>query len=376
MKKEKKSKKKSNLLFTIVTGLFSGVGTFLLLAFIDKANNYDEETFFPLILMAISGALVSTFVHTFIHELGHLIFGLMTGYKFSSFRIGNKMLIKSEGKFKICKYELAGTGGQCLLAPPENKDKKPYVLYNLGGIFFNIITAVILIAIIPLCGHIIAKTILAGSALGGIITAVTNGIPSSVIDNDGSNTLAISKDPYAVDAFYNQMKINYYISAGKTLKEIPLELFELPENANLNNKIISAIAVQKCNIYMDNLEFEKAYAEMKNLLNSDATLATIYEHLLKMECAYCELVGENRKDVVDEFLNKDVKKTMKAMGSNPSIVRFLYVYELFYNNNEDEANKFLEKFEKVAKTFPYTALLDNERALLNYAQNRYSACVK
>ena len=67
---------------------------------------------------------------------------------------------------------------------------------------------------------------------------------------------------------------------------------------------------------------------------------------------------------------------MKAMGSNPSIVRFLYVYELFYNNNEDEANKFLEKFEKVAKTFPYTTLLDNERALLNYAQNKYSACVK
>ena len=41
------------------------------------------------------------YLQLIIHELGHLIFGLLSGYKFSSFRIFNFMLIKEDGKFKI-----------------------------------------------------------------------------------------------------------------------------------------------------------------------------------------------------------------------------------------------------------------------------------
>ena len=35
-------------------------------------------------------------IQSVIHELGHLVFGLLTGYKFISFRIGNFMFIKKE----------------------------------------------------------------------------------------------------------------------------------------------------------------------------------------------------------------------------------------------------------------------------------------
>ena len=41
-----------------------------------------------------------------IHELGHLIFGLLSGYKFSSFRIGNIMLVKTGGKLKFKKLTI------------------------------------------------------------------------------------------------------------------------------------------------------------------------------------------------------------------------------------------------------------------------------
>ncbi len=373
MANKKKSAKKSIIGFNIITGLISGIGTFFVIGFVDRVSNYDDEIFIPLIIFS---TILGLFLHTFIHELGHLLFGVMTGYKFSSFRIGSVMLIKSGEKLKLCKYKLAGTGGQCLLAPPENKEKKPYIMYNLGGIFLNIIFSVIFLVLIPLCNNVIVNVILAGFALGGILMATMNGVPTSAIDNDGSNTLAIGKDPYAVDAFYNQMKINYHISLGKSLKEIPAELFHLPENANLNNKIISAIAVQKCNILIDSLKIEEAYSAIQNLLNSDATLATIYYSLLKLECAYCELVGENRKNIVDSFLDMEVKKIIKSMRNNPSVVRFCYTYELFYNNNIPESDKFLAAFEKVAKTFPYDSLLDNERDLINYAQKKYAVALQ
>ncbi|MEE1155507.1 MAG: hypothetical protein UH241_10170, partial [Acutalibacteraceae bacterium] len=70
MKDKKKTKKGSTLWFSIITGMISGVGAFLLAMFVDVANNYEEDTFIPLFLMAISGAMVSFIIHIVVHELG------------------------------------------------------------------------------------------------------------------------------------------------------------------------------------------------------------------------------------------------------------------------------------------------------------------
>ena len=58
---------------------------------------------------------LSFFIHIVLHETGHLIFGLMSGYQFSSFRIGTHMLMKENGKLVHRKIKIAGTGGQCLM---------------------------------------------------------------------------------------------------------------------------------------------------------------------------------------------------------------------------------------------------------------------
>ena len=84
------------------------------------------------------------YLQLIIHELGHLIFGLLSGYKFSSFRIGNIILLKHRKKLKFKKLKIAGTAGQCLMSPPEIKDGKvPVFLYNLGGALLNLISCVI-----------------------------------------------------------------------------------------------------------------------------------------------------------------------------------------------------------------------------------------
>ena len=92
------------------------------------------------IIIGILGIMLSLYVSIIIHEGGHLVFGLLSGYGFSSFRIGNFMWIKQDGKIKLRRLSLAGTGGQCLMTPPEEKNGKiPVVLYNLGGVIANIL---------------------------------------------------------------------------------------------------------------------------------------------------------------------------------------------------------------------------------------------
>ena len=72
---------------------------------VDKDNELMK--FLELILLMY----IVYMVNVIIHEGGHLIFGLMTGYKFNSFRIFSVILIKQNGKLKIKNISLAGTGG-------------------------------------------------------------------------------------------------------------------------------------------------------------------------------------------------------------------------------------------------------------------------
>ena len=114
------------------------------------------------------------FIQMVIHEAGHLVFGLFTGYKFLSFRIGSLMLIKDGEKFSFRRFSIAGTGGQCLMAPPDMTDGRfPFVLYNLGGVIMNLIaTAAFFLLWLPLKAVPFLSTFLLELAAVGIEKSV------------------------------------------------------------------------------------------------------------------------------------------------------------------------------------------------------------
>ena len=132
-------KKYLGFILQIGIGMLCGVALGILAALFLPEMDGPEYLIFTLV-----GMLVSIFLHIIIHEGGHLVCGLLSGYKFVSFRVGSLMLMKSNGKYMIKKFHIPGTGGQCLMSPPDMKDGKiPLVLYNLGGSFINIILGVL-----------------------------------------------------------------------------------------------------------------------------------------------------------------------------------------------------------------------------------------
>lgn len=72
---------------------------------------------------------MACFIQIIIHEFVHLIFDLVSGYKFNSFRIFNYMIVKDNDKLVFKKYSVTG--------------RIPYVLYDLGGSILNFISAII-----------------------------------------------------------------------------------------------------------------------------------------------------------------------------------------------------------------------------------------
>ena len=137
-KKEKKPQSgTSGTILSAVLSMALGVG-------VGCAGIIKGSSFLSQFLFVFLGFCVSFALQTILHETGHLIGGLLTGYKFCSFRIGNLQLQRENGALRFRRLKLAGTGGQCLMTPPEPVDGKiPVMLYNLAGPLMNLLTALL-----------------------------------------------------------------------------------------------------------------------------------------------------------------------------------------------------------------------------------------
>lgn len=330
------------------------------------------ETEYQVLIIILAGLIfyLTLYIQLIIHELGHLIFGLISKYKFSSFRIGNLILVKNNKKIKLKLLKISGTGGQCIMIPPKSENGKiPVILYNLGGALANIITAFIFIIF-----HIIVndKVILAyifdTLALFGIYFAALNGIPMKmgIIDNDGFNAISLSKDKSAQKAFLIQLKINEALSNNKRLKEMPAEWFEIDKNANLNNSLIAAILVLSCNRLLDEHEFKKANKKMNTILKKETAIVGLHYNLLICDRIYCCLL-ENNVTEVKKLYNEATKNFMTSMKNYPSIIRTNYALSLLLDKDQTKANTYLKQFQKCAKTHPYPSDIISEKELISIA---------
>ena len=91
------------------------------------------------VAVLFAGFVLALYLQTAVHEAGHLVCGLLSGYRFCSYRLGSLMLLREEGRLRLRRLKIAGTAGQCLMAPPPWSEELPVILYNLGGCLFNLL---------------------------------------------------------------------------------------------------------------------------------------------------------------------------------------------------------------------------------------------
>ncbi len=325
-------------------------------------------------LFFFAGMCVALFFHLIAHEAGHLVFGLLTGYEFSSFRIGSFMWLKENGKLKFKRMKIAGTGGQCLMSPPDMKDGKiPIVLYNLGGSIINIVLGILFLAGYLLCTYVsFISLILLAFAVVGFISAMINGIPMRLgaVDNDGYNAFALSKNKEAVEAFWFQLKVNEQCAKGVRLKDMPAEWFTVPTDEAMKNSMAAVRGVFTCNRLLDEEKFEEADATMEHLLEIDSGIVGLHRNLMICDRIYVELIGENRSDIIESMMTKEQKRFMKSMKRFPSVLRVNYALALLYEKDTAKAETVKNEFEKAAKTYPYAQDIESERRLMEIAEEK------
>ena len=317
---------------------------------------------------------IASFVQTMIHESGHLIFGLITGYKFVSFRIGHFMFIKEKGRLKIKLYNVVGTAGQCLMMPPQWNEKIPYRLYNLGGCIMNAATALFALAAYFAAGaEGFFALCMAMLAVMGLSMALTNGIPMRVggISNDGMNAALLGKKENTLRAFWLQLYVNGLIAKGERYRNMPREWFRLPEGEELSDPICCAMGVMLYNFCFDMHEFDEAEQTINYMLNAPGLLDVEKNELL-CELLFLRVLRGAPKEEIDSLLTPKLNKYIKATANYVSRRRLAYAYQLLYLKNYSTAQKCLEVFERTAATYPYSAETENEREIIEIVKQKAS----
>lgn len=376
-----KQKKKGVISFLLP--ILIGVGGGILLVYIttrvfgseSHANN-DSSGFFLNLIFVLLAIISAIYIQIVIHEGGHLISGLLSGYKFVSFRIGSLTLIKKSGKFLMKRYKVAGTGGQCLMMPPElSTDSFPYKFYNLGGVIFNFtfsFLAIVCLILFDLSEYTFSFLLV--FAIFGILFGLVNGIPMKLtgIANDGYNICLLNRDKISRKAFYLQLKINGLQSEGIRLKEMPKEWFELPENADIENNLHLSIILLKSAWYMDQLRFDEARQCLESMEPYKDNLIGLYQKERDCELLFLEIIGECRPDVISILYTDEIKTYIERYSKYLfSKKRILYTYAIAVDKDKVKADTIFNDALQMQDRYPITGDAESELEIMEYVRKRY-----
>ena len=372
---QKETKKNTGRILIPVCFVLLGAGCgILIMKFLDRpeiAGTLGGEKIRKILAVLVSMS-IALFLQIIIHEAGHLVFGLLTGYRFVSFRVSSFMWLKDNDRIRFKRLSVAGTAGQCLMAPPDLKDgKMPVQLYNYGGAIMNLIASAVSGGLAMLCpaGSFLQLFLLMMMA-AGVAFALTNGLPvkTGLMNSDGRNAWDLARNPKAVRAFWIALKTNELSVRGICLKDMPEEWFTVPDEEGMKNGVTSYVGVFACSRLMEQGKFDEADALMERLLSQDNRIPGGLRKTMVCDRIYVELIRENRPEVLEGLRTKDQVKFMKAMKKFPSVLRTEYAYALLAEKDPEKARKVMETFDKTARTYPNPNDIEIERGLMETAR--------
>ena len=374
MKKKKSKSLILSYILAIVTGaIIGGIGGSVL-GSLTKHSGFKGYSIIQGFIIMILTMFISNYFHIITHEAGHLIFGLLSGYQFVSYRIDSFTFIRYNGKWMLKRYQIPGTCGQCLMEPPR-KDEQGYFpvkLYNFGGIVVNFIFSLLFTILAFLSSNWIFICIMMSSAVIGWIIFLTNVIPMKItgITNDGYNVFLIDKDPIAKESFYIQLDVNARMSKGQRMKDLPYELIHMEEETDLSNPMIGTLKLLEYYWYAEQRMFSVAESILQKLTSVEGQLIPLLKRMVTIEQIYLEIMNQNRQEVIDDLLTKELQTFLKKVKYDVHVKRIIYALELRKNANSEATRIAKQELATVSATYPVEGEAKLSLALATYLEDR------
>ena len=353
-------KKILKLIGSLAIGTIIGlILTFLLILFIDgseglsNAMNIDVNASKIAISIACTFAslIITAILQFALHEVGHLLFGLASGYKFSSIRLYKYAIVKDDSGYHVKKFNIQGTGGQCIMTLPEdtNPSRVPFFWYNAGGVIVNILLFAISILVLSCCDlGMVAESFFIMLAFTGAFIALTNGVPLSFngLCNDGRNILLLMRNKRSRRFFLRMMQTASELSRGKRLKDMPREWFEDIPVDSPKDYFLLANRINYAALLEDSGRFDEARRVYEEISSFEKDLPGIIKLEIGADHILMELLTTARHDIVETIYDKWLKAYINSSYKySPIKTVALYALALHHDNDPVRAKQLLDELE-------------------------------
>lgn len=341
--------------------LIGAVGGF----FVGNAIEEYDLSLVQVIYIVVS-LIISCYLGVILHEGGHFIAGRMSGYEFVSYRIGSMVWIKENGKLRRKRYNIQGTGGQCIMMPPELDDPKEmrYVFYFLGGGLANIICATIAVIFTIVLSNFYFKVGMLVFAVVNIIMAVTNLLPiNGTVPNDGYNILIMRGSEKKRHTLYNQLRVNGLLHKGLTVAEIPEKYYVFDDETDGLAKLLES------SYYLSKNDYETTMRLLREAIE-DKKLYDIYKLEAKCELLFCLIMTGAKKEEIEEIYDKELNDYItKSKNLQVSKRRLMYTYYLFFEKDKYAAEDEYDAAVAMKDTYPCAGEYKMEMELMEYVHS-------
>lgn len=370
------------IIFGLLAGIVIGfaIGGIITIIFTEKTFgeyingmlSLDGLEIIAVVAVAVLSLFVSILILIPIHEAGHLVCGLLTGYKFVSFRIFDYTFIKIGEKIRVKKFSVAGTGGQCLLTPPDLPlEKIPTAWYNAGGVLANIL---IMLMVLPLFFLHLNPFLVVALVIFCIVDAIIillNGIPMKLggTNNDGYNMLYLNRNMLSKRSIVLQLRANAMIQNGTRPKDMPGSWFEWKTDIDYKNPLEVSIPLMHASRLIDEMKFEEAYKEFGELYSHKDEIMQLYVNEIECEllfCALCTGNNEYARQLLTPKLQKYIEAYSKVMSSK---LRVLCAIALFLDNDRTKALDIYHKLESDKDKYLLQGEVKSDLTIMNHILN-------
>lgn len=290
-------------------------------------NNWGQLLSFDPILIPILlvGLFLSIYVHIFLHEVGHFLFGKLSGYRLVSFQVRRFKYSQADHSLHHMQAASPLLAGQCLMAPPKGDYAElPYRGYLLGGILANALTGAALYS----------SAFLMEPKLGSLFVlfsfvptwmALANLLPKG--QNDGSVLREVSRSLPARRLLFQQLEMARLIEGKVPFADLPGAYFEGLKEAQYQKTFLVDYFYMVAYVRaLGELEFEEADSLLQTFSANRPVKESVYWPIYVMESLFCDALFGRLTDAEGKYIQIQAHPLLKRYWYANNRIRAAYAF--------------------------------------------------
>lgn len=203
----------------------------------------------------------------------------------------------------------------------------------------NLLLLAVAVALLWVVDGALGRVFLVELILVDGILLLLNGVPLRLggMSNDASNVIMLRRNLTAKRSLVAQLRSNALIQQGVRPKDMPDEIFELPQAVDYSNPLEIAIPLMQASRLLDMGETEAAYERFSELMAHRDEILGLYVKEIACELAFAAMLTgrvEQARELLDKELMAYVEAYRRVMSSKE---RLLCAKALFLDSDRDEA---------------------------------------